>query len=255
MSDVSVPGFGKQKKQTVYIIGGVVVAVIGIGYYRSRKNAAATAAATTATAATDTSSATDTSGSGYVDPNAAYDSSAYGSGYVDPTTGLPLNTGVTQPTGFTSNSQWSQAAEEYLAGTVGLDATSVQAALGKYITGGSVTADQQNIIEQAIAAEGYPPQSGPNGYPPSVQLAATPPPTQAAPPPPTAAPAGSYLGGQFYRNIGNGAIYEVVGGKRYHVTAATWARIGASGQRPKTGWYKEILPSDPVMKLPNGGNI
>jgi hypothetical protein len=32
-----------------------------------------------------------------------------------------------------------------------------------------LTADQVSIVQQAIAFEGYPPQSGPNGYPPSYQ--------------------------------------------------------------------------------------
>lgn len=251
VSDISVPGFGKQKKQTVYVIGGIVVAVIGIGYYRSKKSAAAatTAASTTAT---DTSS-TDTTGSGYVDPN-AYGAGSAGAanGYqYDPTTGQydipsgqPLYGGTSQPGGFTSNSQWSQAAEEYLAGTVGLDATAVQAALGKYITGGNVTADQQNIIEQAIAAEGYPPQSGPNGYPPSIKLVATTP-----APPAAASNAGS---GTWIRNVATGAIYQVVGKTIYHLTPRTFDLMIARHEAPH---YVDVSPADPRLRYHNGGNI
>lgn len=168
---LKLPGLGEQKKTTVYVVGGVVVLVLGVAWYRAKKTAAAvpvpTATDATGTAGTDASSG-DTS----MDYTGAYDSSLYGDGSTN-LYGQPLyGDGSTQtiPGGYTNNPQWSQAAEDYLANTVGLNATSVQAALGKYLTGGTVTPDQQNIIEQAIAAVGYPPQSGPNGYPPSIQL-------------------------------------------------------------------------------------
>lgn len=244
MSDVSVPGFGKQKKSTVYVIGGIVVVVIGIGYYRSKKDKAATAATTSATTSdTMPAAGADTSGVG------AYDSSAYGSGQYVPT-GAPLNNVPSAgPTGYTSNSQWSQAAEEYLAGTVGLDATAVQAALGKYITGGNVTADQQNIIEQAIAAEGYPPQSGPNGYPPSVKLVAT------TPAPPTAPKSTlSGFGGEWIRNVATSAIYQVDEGTHtiYHLSYATAVKMQREKAFPKV---QLVAPTDPRLKYKNGGNI
>jgi hypothetical protein len=76
--------------------------------------------------------------------------------------------------GYTSNAAWSQAAESYLVNTTGADANTVGNALGKYITGGSVTSDQMAIINQAIAFVGYPPVAGPNGFPPSIQTAGTP---------------------------------------------------------------------------------
>lgn len=94
--------------------------------------------------------------------------------------GYPGYTGSGYPVagGFTSNAQWAQAAEDYLVNTGGANANTVGNALGKYITGGTVDDSQQAVINQAIAFEGYPPVSGPNGYPPSIRTAApTPTPT------------------------------------------------------------------------------
>lgn len=84
--------------------------------------------------------------------------------------------------GFTSNAEWAQAAEDYIVNTAQGNATVVGNALGKYLTGSSVTPDQINIINQAIAFEGYPPVPGPNGFPPAIREAPAPPPPK--PPPP-----------------------------------------------------------------------
>src|SRR5215831_1530319 len=78
------------------------------------------------------------------------------------------------PGGFSSNAQWTQAAES-LMGSTGADA--IAAALGKYLLGVPLTPDQQTIVQQAIAAEGFPPVPGPDGFPPSFRTAETPPPT------------------------------------------------------------------------------
>jgi len=78
------------------------------------------------------------------------------------------------PGGFSSNAQWTQAAES-LMGSTGADA--IAAALGKYLLGTPLTDDQVTIVQQAIAAEGMPPVPGPDGFPPSFRTAATPPPT------------------------------------------------------------------------------
>jgi len=179
--DVKIPGIGPVKKKTVYIVGAVFIVAVGVYYYRSRN--AAAAVDTTATDTTDTTQIDPATGYAYgtVEDQAAlasqqqYNSVGSGAGTSD-SAPLPAT-----PTGFTSNAQWTQAAEEYLSETVGLDSTQVQAALGKYITGGAASTAQATIIEQAIAAEGYPPIAGPNGYPPSVRTAAvipTPTPTK-----------------------------------------------------------------------------
>jgi hypothetical protein len=68
------------------------------------------------------------------------------------------------PGAFTNNAQWTQSAEAYM-GSSGNDA--IAAALGKYITGQSLTTDQRTIVQSAIASQGYPPIAGPQGFPPS----------------------------------------------------------------------------------------
>jgi hypothetical protein len=68
----------------------------------------------------------------------------------------------------TTNAGWAGAAETYMTGNTGADPATVAAALGKYITGQTVTSDQQSIIEQAIAFEGYPPTAGAGNYPPNI---------------------------------------------------------------------------------------
>lgn len=69
-----------------------------------------------------------------------------------------------------TNAEWAQACESYL-GTNGYNPITVAAALGKYLTGAQVTANQQGVIEAAIAFQGYPPSDGANNYPPSIKTA------------------------------------------------------------------------------------
>ena len=162
-------------------------------YQKQKSSDAATAAADAAAQAPGTGAGT----ADQVDPatgfpyGSAEDSAALTaqSGYISPIGGLG-SSGVSYnyggqgayPQGFTNNAQWSQAAEDYLVNTAGADANTVGNALGKYITGQTVTSDQQSIINQAIAFEGYPPVGGPDGYPPSIRTAA---PTSTVPPPTT----------------------------------------------------------------------
>jgi hypothetical protein len=71
------------------------------------------------------------------------------------------------PQQATTNAQWSEAAMSALT-TAGFDGTAVLAALGQYLVGGNLSAEQQSIVSAAIAAEGYPPVEGPGGYPPAM---------------------------------------------------------------------------------------
>lgn len=177
----AIPGLGHFSKKEMYVLGGGAVVVVGIALYRSHEKSVA-AAATAAASTTDTGADTT----------------------IDPTTGLPAGSpedtaeleqeseyanntdygyssggDYTDPysstTGFTSNSQWSQAAQEYLTNYDGGDAATIGAALGAYLTGSYVTPAQVTVIEQAIAFEGAAPQPGTNGYPPSLNT--TPPST------------------------------------------------------------------------------
>lgn len=90
----------------------------------------------------------------------------YGYGGIGVGVGSPFP--VTAPvTPVTTNAEWAQAAEQQLENN-GYDAATASAAIGKYITGGTVTADQESIVQAAIAFEGYPPQPGANNYPPNI---------------------------------------------------------------------------------------
>lgn len=86
---------------------------------------------------------------------------ASGSGYpVAPAIQEPNGTlsGSTNPPGspYNSNAGWAQAAQAGLV-DVGYDATTVGAALGAYLTGTPLTADQAKIVNTAIAEFGKPP--------------------------------------------------------------------------------------------------
>jgi hypothetical protein len=107
-----------------------------------------------------------------IDPNTGqpYDLTGQGTygttpslyGYVDPTTGAFISgagagQSVLQPS---TNASWAQQVEAYLQ-TLGYDPTAVGSAIGKYLTGQQVTADQQSIIGAALGFFGQPPQGAP----------------------------------------------------------------------------------------------
>jgi len=171
---LSTPLGNIQKKYA--LIGGVVlVGVLGIAWYRSKKSAQASATAAAGESvgidpatgyiygsAEDAAALTNQGGYQFPQPS-------YGSGG-----GSSYPPGTTTGTGFASNGQWSQAAISYMQ-TNGLveDASQLSAALGKYITGSPVTPTDVTLINQAIAVEGYPPVAGPNNYPPALNTGTT----------------------------------------------------------------------------------
>jgi hypothetical protein len=175
---------GTVEKKTALILGGGVVVLGIIVWYRQKQM--------------DTSSGTIPEAE--INPATGY---PYGSAedaaalaaqnaYVSP----PANGGgggtSTYPTtnGYTSNSQWVQGVIEYMVGHDLIDEPAqLSAALGKYIIGAYVTDTENSLIQQAIAVQDFPPVSGPNGYPPSVNK--TPP--NGAPTTTTGEPAAPHL--------------------------------------------------------------
>jgi hypothetical protein len=162
--------------------GAAAAGLLLIVWYRNKQASAASAAASS----TDASS-TDTGTAQGIDPATGYPygspedqaalqamGSGYGAGYGGDGYG-DYGGGTSGPLpgpgggGFTTNAEWAQAAEQYL-GSTGSDA--IGAALGKYLAGVPISQDQATIVEQAIAVEGNPPVSGPNGMPPSFKLQA-----------------------------------------------------------------------------------
>lgn len=79
------------------------------------------------------------------------------------------NTNTTQqPTTATTNAQWSLNAINGLKAQ-GYNAQTVTNALGAYIEGRPVNAQQEQVIDAAIAVAGYPPVDGQDGYPPAIR--------------------------------------------------------------------------------------
>lgn len=173
------------KKTTLYIAGAAGVLVVAYAVWHKRSAAASTTAGTVTDPAGNTCSAVDPN-SGYC-PGTAGDTAYYqqssaglsggssvagGGGFAYPVTpGSGISTpGSVVPT-FTDNASWAQYVEAYMV-SLGGDPNTIGNALGKYITGQQVTADQQSLIEQAIAYGNKPPVGGADGFPPSIRLAA-----------------------------------------------------------------------------------
>lgn len=170
---VKIPGMGEVSKKEATIFGVILVAVIAVAYYRHTKNAAASTATTTAAPVVDSATGYPTGSAedlaALAAQNGTYNYSGYGAGGGGSNVqggGAP-STG----TGFVSNSQWAQAAEDYLVNTVyqgdTTQSANVAAAIGKYLTGQPLTTDMVSIVEQAIAFQGMPPIAGTDGFPPS----------------------------------------------------------------------------------------
>ena len=208
---INVPGLGSTKKTTAYAIGGGFLLVIGIVYYR-KKQASSVQAASVAQAGTDTIDPA--TGYPYGSPEDAAALSTQSSYYQDTSGGYGGGYGgspsPSQGTGFVSNAAWAQAYEEYAVNNIQSDSTIVAAALGKYLTGQPLSQDQLNIVEQATAFEGLPPQAGVNGYPPSYNLASVSPPTS---------------GPTQYPGVGNWNLFATVKGPTE--VDLSWANQGA----------------------------
>lgn len=185
---------GKKIKKKTAVIAAVGVGGIGaVMWWRKRASANATTASTTS--ATSGTMQTDPAGNQCVefDPVTGYcpgtpaDASAQAQADQFGTAGIGVGSfggdgsaetcfdangdpidcqGSGGAGNFTTNAQWTQAAEQ-LMGSNGADA--IAAALGKYVNGAPVTATQTTTIQEAIAAENYPPVPGTDGYPPHIR--------------------------------------------------------------------------------------
>src|SRR5215831_14623294 len=83
-------------------------------------------------------------------------------GYYDPNTGAYISgTGAgAQVIGPGTNASWAQQVEAYLQ-SVGYDPVAVAAAIGRYLTGQTLTADEAAIVAAAQGFYGNPPQGAP----------------------------------------------------------------------------------------------
>lgn len=87
--------------------------------------------------------------------------SYFGYGYYG--AGVPVEV----PQQASTNAQWSQAVVSALTAQ-GYTGQTVLGALGPYLTGRPVNSSQEQIIQAAIAVEGYPPIPGASGNPPGI---------------------------------------------------------------------------------------
>lgn len=187
---VKIPGAGRVKKSTA-MIGGAVVLVLGIMWYRNRKGPAssATGAATVTDPAGNVCSVVNPA-TGYCpgtpqdiaaqQPGSGLNNAQLGAGGIigydshgNPVYGNTVGNQVANGPPFATNAAWSQYAITTLDANRYKDAATVTASVGAYISGNQVTTAQHDDINAAIAVAGYPPTAGPNGYPPAINLGAS----------------------------------------------------------------------------------
>ena len=154
----------KMKKSTIWIlVGGGAVGLLGILYFYKKNSSSSSTASQDALAQQG------------IDPSTGIPyAEEYGSGLAGASGLTPSLYGYTGPEGSTvypgvsgqivtapsTNAGWAQEVEAYLQ-NLGYDPTTVAAALGKYLTGGRVTQDQQSIIQAALGFFGNPPTAVP----------------------------------------------------------------------------------------------
>lgn len=197
---ITVPGTKAKVPRWAAFAGLGVVGVLIIVYYRNKKSSAAattaaagTTAAGLATPATGGSDPYPWDGT-YNNPSDPYsmDTSA-GITYGDEAAGIggsgfPFTGGGGSGSGgggtgqgggppFSNNTEWAGWVIPRLeANDPNLSTTDVQNAIGDYLNGQPVPAGLKNIVFDAIAIGGDPPNPGPNGYPPKIQTGGGPPP-------------------------------------------------------------------------------
>lgn len=144
---VTLPGVGPVSRKALLAGGAAAALVMGLLWWRKRN--------------TPTTPAVDPNA---LDPN-AFDAGG-GSGIAGGGGSLTGPTDLATGAAPTTNSAWTALAMTQLAFE---DPSILARALGLYLTGGAVTPDQERLVDEAIAAAGYPPVHGPGGYPPAIR--------------------------------------------------------------------------------------
>jgi hypothetical protein len=135
---VDIPQIGRVKTQYVWAAGGVVVIIVGYAYLKRRSAAGA-----------DTGPA--------VDPT---------SGSLGATGGTPppiTPAQVTSSTVPTNNQEWTQDVLDKMGVVGGTEESHTLSVIGKYLNKIPLTADEADVIRQAWALAGKPPQ-GPDNF-------------------------------------------------------------------------------------------
>lgn len=185
MATPSFPQSGGKKKLSTrnkWVIGGVaVVGTIGAVWYYKKQSASSTAANSTDSGidpntgipyADETSGADSgidpNTGVPYADEYGGFNNAGIGSvpgllGTYDPLTGTYVpgsGTATTTPTTPGTNAEWAAAAEATLVAD-GYNPVNVAAAIGAYLSGAALSANEYSIVQSALAFEGQPPVSVP----------------------------------------------------------------------------------------------
>lgn len=225
MVDVSSLLHGKNSK--LFMLGGAAVGVLVVVEYRKSKLNVASAPVTDSGDPTDYSA--DASSSDYSSYGSADTAGMFG--YVDPSTGATITGGGSVVTSLSTNAQWSQIVQAMLT-QQGYSSVDVAAAVGHYLVGTAMSAQQWEIVQAGIALEGYPPQSVP---------------------PPNVAPINS--GGAvvpkdgYYVQIptNRNLYYQVSGGKLFNLRPVTVAALQKQGVK-----FTPALSNNAIFKLPKG---
>jgi Fibronectin type III domain len=157
MTTMNVPGIGSVNSKWVWGGAAVTAGIVGYAYWRQNK-----AAADVPVDPNADQSSTDYNvdqGTGY---GTVYGTDPYGDGYTDgyPTSGYypyPYATSPTPPPPV-SDQDWNSRVVEYLQ-ELGTDGTTASLAISKYQLRECLTAQQADIVRQAIGRFGSPPQS------------------------------------------------------------------------------------------------
>src|ERR1700677_1999519 len=172
MADAKVPGIGGVNKPTLYIAGVAGIGAVLYAYIKHKKADAAAAAAPAAASAYGYGAYSYGYGQELSEQEQAlaaegeYGYGAYGYGGIG---GYGIGTSIpvtSTNTPVATNAEWAQYAQQFLVNQ-GYDSMTVGNALGAYITGANVGANE-NIVQAAIAFEGYPPIPGTNNEPPNI---------------------------------------------------------------------------------------
>lgn len=179
-----------EKKGPLPVWGyGVFLAVAMIYFMHRQSTAAATAASATNDASSVAASDTTTDGSGVYSTD---QTAGVLSGYLanDPTnTAQDVGIGSSGLPSPITNAQWARVVANYLTG-LGDDPTVVQNALAKFLTGTSLSTQEDSIVNEALTYAGTPPEGV---LPVNVTSTPTPPSTN---PPGVTGVTGGFTGGQ-----------------------------------------------------------
>lgn len=163
--------FGDVNKKTAFVVGGFIVALAAMVWWRQRQANAKAASVAQA-------------GGSLINPATGY---PYGSAedaaalaaqanYVSAGGGGGGGSSIPSPNSgpgtFTTNAQWAQYVEQYLTGNGTVtDTAALSTAIGKYLAGQPLTSAEVDLVHMATAIGDKPPLSGVNGFPPSINTA------------------------------------------------------------------------------------